>query len=554
MPANVREFQNQDEVLALIYDIQRASRMSDWTPAVRAAPEAIVIMAVCLSAASHPDAQAIEIGNGWTGLDGNEIKFPSKFLNTNLQHCTDLGRAAFRTAETGMKQLQLNLEDILGPHGTIRGIARLLDRPKAARFQLRPKMDSLRDSATDCLTNANSIKVRFDKLLAFTEALYKATEDAQARNQKSMSQEKDTIAIYRKELEEIKAQQVQDQITLKNALHFLERSEEEVRKANHAALATPEMMTADDLNCVVRKSVPQPPSNEGIVRSFGNRVFAQQQDQEKYRRDAQAVLEKARADAKAKQEALDRSNEAFKKASERVRSTSRSLDTANQMLEQLQVEKLDLDKAKHIIGSSLDSLMRFKQQIDEMLAYFTENAIIVQQMIAPRGHLGQLLEQIEGVSLESGNRQDARVIEHFKFEDEDREDFLQHSLQLEGRFSGVYEIAGIYLEISKKYIIPGINQMEELSIMSQRQYGSSLVRFQQWIHDAKQDIETMSSERRERDITRTIGMNMWQMATGAKMIANSPFPEGPGTRTGNAIEDGEEDGEEGEEEDSGVDV
>ena len=76
MPAAVREYQDQDEVLALIYDIQRASRLSNWSPAVRAAPEAIVIMAVCLSAASHPDAQAIEIGRGWMDLDGGEIKFP----------------------------------------------------------------------------------------------------------------------------------------------------------------------------------------------------------------------------------------------------------------------------------------------------------------------------------------------------------------------------------------------------------------------------------------------------------------------------------------------
>ncbi len=36
--------------------------------------------------------------------------------------------------------------------------------------------------------------------------------------------------------------------------------------------------------------------------------------------------------------------------------------------------------------------------------------------------------------------------------------------------------------------------MEELSIMSERQYGSSLLRFQQWIAEAKQDIEAMSSE------------------------------------------------------------
>ena len=78
-------------------------------------------------------------------------------------------------------------------------------------------------------------------------------------------------------------------------------------------------------------------------------------------------------------------------------------------------------KAKMIIGTSLDSLMRFKQQIDDMLAYFTENAGIIQQMISPRGHLGQLLDQIEGVSMGGGNQKGARVIQNFQFEDEDCE-------------------------------------------------------------------------------------------------------------------------------------
>jgi hypothetical protein len=44
----------------------------------------------------------------------------SQFLGTNLQHCSDLGRAAFREAESGMRKLQVNLQDILGTRGTVR--------------------------------------------------------------------------------------------------------------------------------------------------------------------------------------------------------------------------------------------------------------------------------------------------------------------------------------------------------------------------------------------------------------------------------------------------
>lgn len=66
----------QDEVLELIYSIQKASNFSNWSPALRAAPEAILVMAVCLRAASHPGAKAVDVGRSWEGLDGNVIKFP----------------------------------------------------------------------------------------------------------------------------------------------------------------------------------------------------------------------------------------------------------------------------------------------------------------------------------------------------------------------------------------------------------------------------------------------------------------------------------------------
>jgi hypothetical protein len=40
-------------------------------------------------------------------------------------------------------------------------------------------MDNLRESADDCRKNAEAIKERFEKMLSFTMALQKATEDKQ---------------------------------------------------------------------------------------------------------------------------------------------------------------------------------------------------------------------------------------------------------------------------------------------------------------------------------------------------------------------------------------
>lgn len=74
------------------------------------------------------------------------------------------------------------------------------------------------------------------------------------------------------------------------------------------------------------------------------------------------------------------------------------------------------------------------------------------------------------------------------------QDYLQHALQLEGRFSIVYGIAGVYLAVSKNYIIPGINQMEQLAILPNREYSQQIGEFKQWVIDAKAGIEAMSSK------------------------------------------------------------
>jgi hypothetical protein len=68
--------QARDEVLKLISQIQQASKLSHWSPAVQAAPEAIQAMAICLRAASNPEAKAIDVGRSWVDLEGERIIFP----------------------------------------------------------------------------------------------------------------------------------------------------------------------------------------------------------------------------------------------------------------------------------------------------------------------------------------------------------------------------------------------------------------------------------------------------------------------------------------------
>jgi len=71
-----RYLQAEDDLVALIQTLQRSSVLSSWDPALRAAPEAIVVMAVCLRAACKPESKAIGVKTEWEDIDGEVIKFP----------------------------------------------------------------------------------------------------------------------------------------------------------------------------------------------------------------------------------------------------------------------------------------------------------------------------------------------------------------------------------------------------------------------------------------------------------------------------------------------
>jgi hypothetical protein len=63
----------------------------------------------------------------------------------------------------------------------IRSIISLLDRPKAAKFKLRPNMELMEKAAQDCVALSKQIQDQFGELKSFTMALAKATEDKLSR-------------------------------------------------------------------------------------------------------------------------------------------------------------------------------------------------------------------------------------------------------------------------------------------------------------------------------------------------------------------------------------
>jgi hypothetical protein len=67
---------------------------------------------------------------------------------------------------------------------------------------------------------------------------------------------------------------------------------------------------------------------------------------------------------------------------------------------------------------------------------------------------------------------------------------------LEGRLSVISRIAAVYLTVSKQFIIPGIDLMEQLSVLTDEEYRVKQEEFYQFCKNGEQSINRLASEAR----------------------------------------------------------
>ncbi|KAF3907436.1 hypothetical protein ABW21_db0207087 [Orbilia brochopaga] len=161
---------------------QEAAANTSWAPALQAAPAAISVMATCLVASTSKMAGAIEVNETGVVPGGGVVKLPHKYLSTNLQHCSDLGRIAFTDAQNSMHRLRGYAEYMTGTDGVISNILEMLEDEEAARYDLRTAMEDLQENANRCKREAGSIQGKFQLLLDFIMALQNAAIEKQSKS------------------------------------------------------------------------------------------------------------------------------------------------------------------------------------------------------------------------------------------------------------------------------------------------------------------------------------------------------------------------------------
>ncbi|KAI9778571.1 MAG: hypothetical protein M1816_004015 [Peltula sp. TS41687] len=141
----------------------------DWGVVLSSAPAALGRLAQCFVLASEPLASSL--------VFPKNAELPRESLRANLVHCSDLGRKAFREAESKMNKLSMVIQALCEPDGTIDKIAQDVEDPDLAELDLPDQLTALRRVSDACVTDTIDIKKTVDAWKDFATRLYGACVD-----------------------------------------------------------------------------------------------------------------------------------------------------------------------------------------------------------------------------------------------------------------------------------------------------------------------------------------------------------------------------------------
>ncbi|KAM5347267.1 hypothetical protein ACJ41O_010272 [Fusarium nematophilum] len=142
---------------------------ANWGALLSAAPDALGRLGQCFVLASDPLASSLVFPDS-AGL-------PYKSLKTNLVHCSDLGRQAFRDAEARMKQVSRIAQAVCEPGGTIDMVLEAVEDEDLVELDLPDQLDALKRASNYCISHTVAIKEKVDAWRQFSTLVYHACVD-----------------------------------------------------------------------------------------------------------------------------------------------------------------------------------------------------------------------------------------------------------------------------------------------------------------------------------------------------------------------------------------
>ncbi|KAM7198901.1 hypothetical protein V8F20_005968 [Naviculisporaceae sp. PSN 640] len=477
---------------------------SSWASPLAAAPSAISTMAILLKAADQKAAAGLEVESQEVLEEGKVVgKLPSKNFHTNLQHCSDVGRLAFLDAQNAMSIIRSTAMRMITTEGSIAYILELLEDPEDARYNLKPEIEAIRKTAQKCLENAQQITAKFrywhlvimhlkQTSLFRKGQVVNEKKATSVQQQEEQQKEKEYTENKQSIKERIKA--LREKVTI--AQGRVDRKEEEVHYLRFAPVE-PEQSVLEQIE-MVRRMIPQteaPMIDRGRLVGIKNAIFGQSTEHYNEDRSArerhaakieqmrQAALDQARQQRMAKLEraanelreakaeeaqlvqALDDARNELSNSRDQLAEVNAKLEKAKNEFERLKKKDLELQGILNILDNSSRDLGDLKDKIEDLVGFFQTMLREIQENVD--GNLGDFLRPIENGMTHGSTPEE---VEALRVSRKGKQRLMTTALQMQGRFSAIADISSAYVTVSADYIRPAINEMENLSTMTDSEW------------------------------------------------------------------------------------
>lgn len=185
------------------------------------------------------------------------------------------------------------------------------------------------------------------------------------------------------------------------------------------------------------------------------------------------MLQVARDNYNSSQNALLEAQKRFSERTERERKAKAQFNSIQAELEKLGSETVTMKEVKSILSKCMNNLQQFQEHLSSLVTFFTQIHTFVEQTYELRAQ--------DFIASATTSRQlidDTPESERAAQKQRRMEDLLVDSLKLRGYYSVLREIAGTYVEVSRKHIIPGVNQVDRLSLTDEEGAEVSKARIQ----------------------------------------------------------------------------
>ncbi|KAK0654867.1 hypothetical protein B0T16DRAFT_383877 [Cercophora newfieldiana] len=473
-----------------------------WAGPLATAPSAVSTMAILLKTSSSKAAAGITIKSRDVKDDGGVTigELLHDLLHPNLVACSNLGRNAFQEARRTMNYIHTIAIKMTEDKGKIESILRTIDEIEDEDDNLATDIKDVRDSTAKCLAKVQTLTDDFQYWYRVVETLKVNVAACQGEKQKESNINDESRQKTEVEKDKLAARGETTSEVIKELELQLEDAKKKVSEAQAHMKELEDMLpvasepSLEEEQILAQKAIPIKEGNKVLTSTVEHErdvekrradlVKQKIQQRESEKKKAQRILAAARAQGGMLSDKKTKLIADVGRNREKLASAKANLDNAEAQFQRLSEEKLQLVDILAILEESSRQLGDLRAQVEELVGFFHDVLDAVDVAVTEEVEK-ELLTPIQNKLLfnKQGAYQGVKI---------GKEKIHASAVKIQGNFCAIREIAGVYVVVSDRYILPAIKKMGSLADASDEDWPVQRDEFTSWCRESMAQIEGLT--------------------------------------------------------------